>query len=564
MAEVQDTINVGKPVPIVLAEEDHQFILDEEALESILLKDDVKDRNVVVVSVAGSYRKGKSFLMDFFLRYMKATYHLNLIKEDAHWIGSDDKPLDGFTWRGGSDRDTTGILMWSEVFKATLEDGEKVAIVLLDTQGTFDSESTVKDCATVFALSTLLSSIQIYNLKFNIQEDDLQHLQLFTEYGRLALEDTGTKPFQKLQFLVRDWSFPYEAEYGAEGGQKILDKRLQISDKQHPELQSLRKHIKSCFSDISCYLMPHPGLNVATNPNFDGKLSDIEPDFKQNLLTLIPMLLKPNKLILKEIGGQKIKAKELVQYFKAYIKLFTGAELPEPKSMLVTTAEANNLSAVASAREVYRQMMDTICGGNRPYLNTNTLDEEHMKSKDMAMEQFVVKRKMGGDEFSESYKFKLETDIDEDFLKFKSQNESKNVFKSARTPAVFFAVAVACYFISGLFNFFGMYTVASGVNLIMGLALLILIMWAYIRYSGVHSELGSTIDDAANITWDNLLKPSYEIFLQKGLEQATNQAINIAVKNTTSPITGVQSPFGKKPMHRMNSHVEMNDRFRQS
>uniref|UniRef100_A0A2S2PAG0 Atlastin n=1 Tax=Schizaphis graminum TaxID=13262 RepID=A0A2S2PAG0_SCHGA len=171
---------------------------------------------------------------------------------------------------------------------------------------------------------------------------------------------------------------------------------------------------------------------------------------------------------------------------------------------------------------------------------------------------------MGGDEFSESYKFKLETDIDEDYLKFKSQNESKNVFKSARTPAVFFAVAVACYFISGIFNFFGMYSVASGINLIMGLALLILIMWAYIRYSGVHSELGSTIDDAANITWDNFLKPSYEIFLQKSLEQATNQAINIAVKNTTSPITGVQSPFGKKPMQRMNSHMEMNDRFRQS
>jgi atlastin len=339
---------------------------------------------------------------------------------------------------------------------------------------------------------------------------------------------------------------------------------LQISDKQHPELQSLRKHIKSCFSDISCYLMPHPGLNVATNPNFDGKLSEIEPDFKQNLITMIPMLLRPDRLILKEIGGQKIKAKELVQYFKAYIKLFTGAELPEPKSMLVTTAEANNLSAVASAREVYRQTMDTICGGNRPYLNNNTLDEEHIKSKDMAMEQFIAKRKMGGDEFSESYKFKLESDIDEDFLKFKSQNESKNVFKSARTPAVFFAIAVACYFISGLFNFFGIYSVASGINLIMGLALLVLILWAYIRYSGIHSDLGSTIDDAANIMWDNFLKPSYEIFLQKGLEQATNQAINMAVNNTTSPIAGVQSPFGKRPMQRMNSHVDVNDRFKQS
>lgn len=41
-------------------------------------------------------------------------------------------------------------------------------------------------------------------------------------------------------------------------------------------------------------------------------------------------------------------------------------------------------------------------------MNTNSLDEEHLKSKDMAMEQFIIKRKMGGDEFSESYKLKLE------------------------------------------------------------------------------------------------------------------------------------------------------------
>lgn len=54
----------------------------------------------------------------------------------------------------------------------------QVAVILLDTQGTFDSESTVRDCATVFALSTMLSSIQIYNLSQNIQEDDLQHLQV--------------------------------------------------------------------------------------------------------------------------------------------------------------------------------------------------------------------------------------------------------------------------------------------------------------------------------------------------------------------------------------------------
>lgn len=59
------------PVQIVLAhEDDHNFELDEEALEQILLQEHIRDLNVVVVSVAGAFRKGKSFLLDFMLRYM--------------------------------------------------------------------------------------------------------------------------------------------------------------------------------------------------------------------------------------------------------------------------------------------------------------------------------------------------------------------------------------------------------------------------------------------------------------------------------------------------------------
>ena len=103
------------------------------------------------------------------------------------------------------ERDTTGILMWSKVFIVKTPSGKEVAVALVDTQGSFDKNSTVRDCATIFALSLMTSSVLVYNLFNNIQEDDLQHLHYFTEYGRLALEDSGQIPFQKLQFLVRDW-----------------------------------------------------------------------------------------------------------------------------------------------------------------------------------------------------------------------------------------------------------------------------------------------------------------------------------------------------------------------
>ncbi|VVD01469.1 unnamed protein product, partial [Leptidea sinapis] len=396
----------------------HTFVLDEDALAELLLQDD--------------YGSGGG----------------------GDWLGSDDQPLAGFSWRGGSERDTTGILMWSEIFKATLDNGEK---------GAFDSESTVRDCATVFALSTMLSSVQIYNLSQNIQEDDLQHLQLFTEYGRLALEDGGRTPFQRLQFVV--------------------------SDKQHPELQSLRKHITSCFGEIGCFLMPHPGLKVATSPTFDGRLSDIEVEFKRALQQLVPMLLAPDNLVVKEINGQRVRAKELLVYFKAYMNIYKGNDLPEPKSMLVATAEANNLTAVAEARELYTNLMEEICGGAKPYLQGQLLETEHKRIKDKALLAFRSKRKMGGDEFSQAY--------------------CEQLTQAARTPSVFFALALLCYVLSGL------------------LGLLAL-------YSGEMRELGVSIDDTANWMWDNVMKPVYQAGLEKGMEHAAAAAADRVVGTATA------------------------------
>lgn len=65
--------------------------------------------------------------------------------------------------------------------------------------------------------------------------------------------------------------------------------------------------------------------------------ADIEGEFKACLEQLVPLLLSPQNLVQKEIGGQKVKVKELVQYFKCYMNLFSGDDLPEPKSMLVVS-----------------------------------------------------------------------------------------------------------------------------------------------------------------------------------------------------------------------------------
>nr|XP_002127593.1 atlastin-2 [Ciona intestinalis] len=510
--------NADQPIPIVVVDDDHRFCLDEEAISSILLKNDVMNLPVAVISVAGAFRKGKSFLLNFFLRYL-TNYGME------NWLGDSDELLSGFSWRGGSDRDTTGILMWSKVFKISISEGHEIAVVLVDTQGAFDSSSTVKDCATIFALSTMTSSVQVYNISQNIQEDDLQHLELFTEYGRLAMEESSEKPFQSLQFLVRDWSYPYEYTYGYEGGRKLLDKRLELTEQQHEELQRVRTHIRSCFTDLDCFLMPHPGLSVATNPHFNGALKDITDDFKTHLSCLAPLLLSPDKLKTKKINGTEVTAAELVEYYRAYIKIYDGEELPEPKTMLQATAEANNLSAVSKAKDVYINLMEQTCGGDQPFLNPNLLEDKHQEHKQTSLDSFDASRKMGGAEFSLKYREQLETAIQESFDNFVKSNDAKNVFRYARTPAVFFAFGAISYILSGLFGFIYLTSIATVFSLICMSMLVALVVWAYVRYTGDHIAIGQSLEVAADFIWDSFMEKLYETIVKPGTTHIRDEAI---------------------------------------
>ncbi|XP_056590678.1 atlastin-2 isoform X2 [Triplophysa dalaica] len=512
-----EEVKVSGPVQIVIAHEDnHEFSLAEDVLERILMQEHVRDLNVVVVSVAGAFRKGKSFLLDFMLRYM---YN----QSSGSWLGGNDDPLKGFTWRGGCERETTGIQAWSEVFVVEKPDGSKVAVLLLDTQGAFDSQSTIKDCATLFALSTMTSSVQVYNLSQNVQEDDLQHLQLFTEYGRLAMEEIYLKPFQSLMFLLRDWSYPYEHAYGLSGGNQFLEKRLQVKPNQHEELQNVRKHIHSCFSNISCFLLPHPGLRVATNPNFDGRLRDIDDEFKRELVNLVPLLLSPENLVEKEIGGSKVTCRDLLQYFKAYMKIYQGEELPHPKSMLQdvclcvgqATAEANNLAAVAGAKDTYSRSMEQVCGGDKPYIAPADLERSHSDLKQSSVRQFRAVKKMGGEDFCRRYQEQLEQEIDQVYASFVKHNGGKNIFFAARTPATLFALMFAMYIISLVTGFVGINSVAALCNLMMGVVLVSLCTWAYVKYSGEFREVGSFIDCVAETLWEQVFSKLFEVARSK-------------------------------------------------
>lgn len=56
----------------ILAPVENSIVLKVNDLKRILEADDIKDRFVVVVSLAGAVRQGKSYLLEFLVQYLNA------------------------------------------------------------------------------------------------------------------------------------------------------------------------------------------------------------------------------------------------------------------------------------------------------------------------------------------------------------------------------------------------------------------------------------------------------------------------------------------------------------
>lgn len=66
-----DGLNPARGIQIV-APVNHAFHLELNELEAILARDDIKDHNIAVISIAGAFRQGKSFLLNFFIKFLNA------------------------------------------------------------------------------------------------------------------------------------------------------------------------------------------------------------------------------------------------------------------------------------------------------------------------------------------------------------------------------------------------------------------------------------------------------------------------------------------------------------
>lgn len=62
----------GKPIEILKFTDDSRAVINSAGIEEIFDKSELHDRKVVVYSIIGAFRGGKSYFLDYSLRYLYA------------------------------------------------------------------------------------------------------------------------------------------------------------------------------------------------------------------------------------------------------------------------------------------------------------------------------------------------------------------------------------------------------------------------------------------------------------------------------------------------------------
>lgn len=228
----------------------------------------------------------------------------------------------GFNTKRNRNGTTKGIWAWPEIFihdniTCGTVSGNKVAIILLDTEGLFHIDTDLRHNTMIFALSTMFSSMQGYNVFKDINSDTMQFLDIFstyTVYGSSLMADKSTDlPFQDFYFIVRDSDHLDESE-------NYVLNRVFPGDDHNDQNREMKTRIKSVFKKIRAFQMPRLGENV-TKVTFNGDITQIGEMFKDKVSTVIADVLAPENIVIKEINGERVKAKNLAYFLKSFTEI---------------------------------------------------------------------------------------------------------------------------------------------------------------------------------------------------------------------------------------------------
>ena len=298
----------------------NNFVLNEKALNILrTIKEDL-----IIVSIVGKARTGKSYLMNLLLNNSNSKY-----------------PGNGFEISSKLNSCTRGIWLWDTPRQ---KPNSSSKIIFIDSEGTnsIDLSTKIYD-SKIFALIVLISSLFIYNTNGNIDEKLINDLALAAHLSNIVatntIEDKDliiNELAPKFIWVLRDFSLDkIDPETGEEiSSNEYLELCLRNKNsKNSMENNLIRENIIKYFKERECITLPRP----VDEESDLHKLNEIpfcklKSNFREEFLNLKKIIYEKAKI--KKIGSKKINGLILVELLVSFINSLNSKIIPNINSAI--------------------------------------------------------------------------------------------------------------------------------------------------------------------------------------------------------------------------------------
>mmetsp|Transcript_4879 Transcript_4879/g.9126 ORF Transcript_4879/g.9126 Transcript_4879/m.9126 type:complete len:437 (+) Transcript_4879:1130-2440(+) len=351
------------PIRFIDIEDDGSCRLNPEAVDMLAaIKEDV-----CVVSVAGLYRTGKSFLLNRLIGL-----------QEGFEIGPTVNPC------------TKGLWIWGEPI--TLPHNRK--LVLIDTEGlgSFDRDSTVD--MQIITLSVLLSSTFVYNSMGAIDEQAIESLSLvckLTERIHVksqadANPEMYASYFPSFIWVLRDFALQIQDEdRNPAAARDYLENCLQPVEGTTEDIKQkniIRRTILEFFKDRDCFTLIRPLNNEKQLREINAIPYDsLRPKFREQIEKFVNKTIRTIKP--KTIDGTPLNGLMLAQLAESYVIAINNHAVPT-----ISTAWERVLSSQLD--QVSEQAIDTYKNALQIHISMNyPVDEDTVRQVDKDSRQEV-------------------------------------------------------------------------------------------------------------------------------------------------------------------------------
>ena len=230
-------------------------------------------------------------------------------------------------------------------------------------------------------------------------------------------------PFQKLEYLVRDWQNFDDIDNIKSCINEMSEVLQDAFNTTLTDENNTREQIKEAFQLIDIFLLPHPGNKMASK-KFDGNINDIDPLFIALLDVYVRKIFNQNQLITKKMYGKELKPRELIRYVKAFATIFKEGKLPKTLTLVQAISTTTNLCAKDTSLSIYKKLMNSETA-NQSYDTMEVLASKHRRAVKDALDYYNTTATFGDNEAISQTRIILISDMQDEFNKYVQANDYK-------------------------------------------------------------------------------------------------------------------------------------------